>query len=70
VNWCLPPKADQARWFEKKDGLPVFGPESPIATKSECDKVGGRFEPSIFGWMVHANVFAGDDLGTIFGDHH
>jgi hypothetical protein len=23
-----------------------------------------------FGWMVHANVFAGDDLGMIFGDHH
>jgi hypothetical protein len=32
--------------------------------------VGGQFEPSIFGWMVHANVFAGDDLGTIFADHH
>lgn len=70
VNWCMPPKGEQARWLEKKNGMSVFGPESPIATKAECDKVGGQFEPSIFGWMVHANVFAGDDLGRIFGDHH
>lgn len=70
VNWCLPPRGQQARWMEKKNGMSVFGPESPIATKAECDKVGGQFEPSIFGWMVHANVFAGDDLGTIFADHH
>jgi hypothetical protein len=70
VNWCLPGGGREARWLEKKNGLPVFGPESPIATKTECDKVGGQFEASIFGWMVHANVFAGDDLATIFGDHH
>lgn len=70
VNWCLPGRGEQSRWMERKNGTPVFGPESPIASKAECDKVGGQFEPSIFGWMVHANVFAGDDLGTIFGDHH
>ncbi len=70
VNWCLPKKGDQNRWLERKNGMPVFGPESPIATKVECDKVGGQFEPTLFGWMVHANVFAGDDLGTVFGDHH
>ena len=70
VNWCLPGKNREARWLERKNGLPVFGPESPIATKAECDKVGGQFEASVFGWMVHANVFAGDDLGTIFGDAH
>lgn len=70
VNWCLPGKGEQTRWLERKSGMPVFGPESPIATKTECDKVGGQFEPSVFGWMVHANVFAGDDLGTIFGDRH
>lgn len=70
VNWCLPGKGEQNRWLEKKGGLPVFGPESPIATKAECDKVGGQFEPNLFGWMVHANVFAGDDLGTIFADRH
>jgi len=70
VNWCIPEKRQQARWAETKNGMPVFGPQSPIATRGECDKVGGRFETNVFGWMVHANVFAGDDLGTIFGDHH
>jgi hypothetical protein len=70
VNWCVPGKGQQARWTEKKDGMSVFGPESLIATKAECDKVGGQFEETVFGWMVHANVFAGDDLGTIFADHH
>lgn len=70
VNWCMPPKGEQSKWTERQNGMPLFGPESPITTKAECDKVGGKFEPTIFGWMVHANVFAGDDLGTIFADHH
>jgi hypothetical protein len=60
----------QARWLERKDGRPLFGPESPIATKAECDKAGGEFKEDVFGWMVHANVFAGDDLRAVFGHHH
>jgi len=68
VNWCLPKKGDQARWSEQRNGKPVFGPESPIATKAACDAVNGDFHPSVFGWMVHVNVFEGADLGTILGD--
>jgi hypothetical protein len=70
VNWCLPKRGEAARWTERQNGLPVFGPESPIATKAACDAVGGSFYPSLFGWMLHANVYAGDDLATIFGDDH
>ncbi len=70
VNWCLPQKGENERWVERRNGLPLFGPESPIATRGECDAVGGRFHPSLFGWMIHANVFAGDDLETIFGHDH
>ena len=70
VNWCVPGKKNQERWLEKKNGLPVFGPESAIATKAECEKAGGEFKENIFGWMVHANVFAGENLGAIFGHHH
>jgi hypothetical protein len=70
VNWCLPKKGESARWAERKDGRPVFGPESPIATQAGCDAVGGDFHPSLFGWMIHANVFEGEDLGHIFGDDH
>ena len=68
VNWCLPRKGDQTRWSEQKDGKPLFGPESPIATKAECDSVSGDFHSNVFGWMLHANVFEGHDLGSIFAD--
>jgi len=62
VNWCTPrfgPRMRE-RWRETKDGQPVFGPRSPIATEEACDAVGGRFRPRLLGWMVHV-MFAGDD---------
>jgi hypothetical protein len=70
VNWCLPPKEQPALWLERRNGMPLFGPESPIATKSECEKIGGQFHENLFGWMVHANVFLGEDLATVFGHEH
>ena len=70
VNWCLPKRGDGERWLERRDGKPVFGPESPIATKDACTAVGGNFYDAIFGWMLHANVLAGDDLAAIWGDEH
>jgi hypothetical protein len=70
VNWCVPKRGEAERWTERQNGLPVFGPESPVATKEACDAVGGNFFASPLGWMVHANVFAGDDLGSIFADDH
>jgi len=70
VNWCMPKKEEPARWIEHKNGKPVFGPASPIATKAECDTVQGDFHPNLFGWMIHANVYEGSDLATIFGDGH
>ena len=70
VNWCLPKLGDKERWMERRDGRPVFGPESPIATKEACDAVDGKFHESLLGWMIHANVFAGEDLGAIFGEEH
>jgi hypothetical protein len=70
VNWCLPRRGETARWADQRDGEPVFGPESPVATKEACDAVGGRFVPTVFGWMLHANVFVGDDPAAIWGDEH
>jgi hypothetical protein len=69
VNWCVPPRFDRDRWYETKDGRPVFGPLG-VATKQACDEAGGRFIPQAFGWMVHANVFAGNDLRSIWRDDH
>jgi hypothetical protein len=70
VNWCLPPRGEAERWSERFENVPIFGPESPVASKAQCDDVGGRFMPTVLGWMLHANVFAGDDLATVFAHEH
>jgi len=67
VAWCVPPRGARRRWAETDGGAPRFGPKSPIATRAACDAVGGVFLPRIFGWMVHANVFAGEDPAAIWG---
>jgi hypothetical protein len=70
IDWCIPPRGERQRWLERRDGMPLFGPESPIVTKAACDAVNGDFHESVFGWMVHANVMAGNDPATIWGDEH
>jgi hypothetical protein len=62
INWCLPPLSEaRRRWNETRDGQPVFGPKSSIATEEACEAVGGRFQPRLFGWMVHVMAFADGD---------
>ena len=70
VDICVPKRGDAERWTETKNGAMLFGPAGSIATKAECDAAGGRWFAQLFGWMVHANVFAGDDLAEIWGGHH
>ncbi len=69
VNWCLPPKGDPSQWQVRKNGRPVFGPLG-VTTEQECSAAGGTFEKEVFGWMVHANVFASDDPKIIWHDDH
>jgi hypothetical protein len=69
VNWCLPPKGNPSLWQMKKNDRPVFGPLG-VSTEKECEAAGGKFEPEVFGWMVHANVFASDDPRVIWHDDH
>ncbi|HUQ99757.1 MAG TPA: hypothetical protein VM166_09905 [Gemmatimonadaceae bacterium] len=69
INWCVPPRLQKERWYETKNGRPVFGPLG-VATKEECKDAGGRFIPQAFGWMLHVNVFAGNDLRSIWHDDH
>jgi hypothetical protein len=68
VNYCFP--RERNRIGEMKDGKPLFGPVGSIATKQACEAAGGVFTPQLFGWMVHANVFLGDDPNVIWGDDH
>ena len=69
VNWCIPKRSEKDRWYEMKDGRPVFGPLG-VSTEQECNGANGRFIAQAFGWMVHANVFAGNDLRSIWHDDH
>ena len=66
VNWCVPPRGEESRWTATRGGAPLFGPQSPVATRAACDSVGGVFHERIFGWMVHVNTDAGDDLERVF----
>ena len=56
VNLWIPPLGHRERWAERRNGVPVFGPASPIATEEGCAAVGGQFVPSVFGWMAHLEV--------------
>ncbi len=69
VNWCIPKRSEKDRWYETKDGRPVFGPLG-VSTERACEAANGRFIAQAFGWMVHANVFAGNDLRSIWHDDH
>lgn len=69
VNWCIPKRNAKDRWYETKNGRPIFGPLG-VATREECDAANGRFIPQAFGWMLHANTFAGNDLKSIWHDDH
>jgi hypothetical protein len=64
TNLCLPQKEQMhSADFTK------FGLKGSIATQDACDAAGGRFMPSIFGWMVHVYPYE-DGLDKIFAMHH
>ena len=64
TNLCMPPK-DQLRSADWSK----FGLRGSIATQQACDAAGGRFRPSIFGWMVHVYPYE-DSLDKVFAMHH
>jgi hypothetical protein len=68
VNFCMPASGGRERWKETRNGRFIFGPMG-VSTRGECEALGGRFLPRVFGWMVHASAFAGDDPRVIWGDH-
>jgi hypothetical protein len=64
TNLCMPPKPQfrTADWHK-------FGLRGSIATQEACDAAGGRFRPSIFGWMLHVYPYE-ESLDKIFAMHH
>jgi len=65
TNLCMPPKGQP---FQNTDRH-KFGLKGSIATSDACDAAGGRFQPVIFGWMVHVYPYE-DSLDKIYAMHH
>jgi hypothetical protein len=64
TNLCMPPRAQVRNVDWSK-----FGLKGSIATQDACNVAGGRFRPSIFGWMVHVYPYE-DSLDKVFAMHH
>ncbi len=64
TNLCMPQKGQfrNADWTK-------FGLKGSIATQEACDAASGRFQPVIFGWMVHVYPYE-DSADKIFAMHH
>jgi hypothetical protein len=64
TNLCMPPRAQlrNVDWTK-------FGLKGSIATQEACEAAGGRFRPSIFGWMMHVYPYE-SSLDKIFAMHH
>jgi hypothetical protein len=64
TNLCMPQKGQlrSADWTK-------FGLKGSIATQEGCDDANGRFQPVIFGWMVHVYPYE-DSLDKVFAMHH
>jgi hypothetical protein len=64
TNLCMPPKGQLRATDWTK-----FGLKGNIATQEACDAAGGRFQPVIFGWMVHVYPYE-DSVDKVFAMHH
>jgi hypothetical protein len=64
TNLCLPPRDQRLSADYTK-----FGLKGSIATQEACDAAGGRFMPSVFGWMVHVYPYE-DGLDKVFAMHN
>lgn len=54
VNICLAPKGQATAYLAPH---PQFGPKGSITTEDECKAAGGKFFPTLFGWMIHVYPF-------------
>ncbi len=64
TNLCMPQKGQfrNADWAK-------FGLRGSIVTQDACNAANGRFQPIIFGWMVHVYPYE-DSLDKVFAMHH
>lgn len=70
ANLCYPKDGNQARWRDTLERHPLFGTDSHISTRAECEAVGGVFTDLNGPWMIHAYPFDGDAVDAVWGDQH
>jgi hypothetical protein len=64
TNLCMPQKGQ----FRNAD-FSKFGLKGSIATQEACDAANGRFQPVIFGWMVHVYPYE-NSVDKVFAMQH
>ena len=69
TNLCLPPKGAGEQAIFPAGNVPArFGLRGTIVTEEACTAAGGRFLPTVFGWMVHVSPWEKDPR-LVWGTH-
>jgi hypothetical protein len=68
TNLCLPPRGQSQAMLPAGNVPSRFGLRGTISTESACSAAGGRFHPTVFGWMVHVSPWE-KNPGLVWGTH-
>jgi hypothetical protein len=68
TNLCLPPKGQSQAMLPAGNIPSRFGLRGTISTEAACSAAGGRFHPTVFGWMVHVSPWE-KNPALVWGTH-
>ncbi len=68
TNLCLPPRGQSQAMLPAGNAPSRFGLRGTISTESACKAAGGRFLPTVFGWMVHVSPWE-KNPALVWGTH-
>ena len=68
TNLCLPPRGQSQAMLPAGHAPSRFGLRGTIATEAACREAGGRFLPTVFGWMVHVSPWE-KNPALVWGTH-
>jgi hypothetical protein len=68
TNLCLPSRGQSQAMLPSGKAPPRFGLRGTISTEAACTAAGGRFLPTVFGWMVHVSPWE-KNPALVWGTH-
>ena len=68
TNLCLPPTGQSQAMLPAGNAPSRFGLRGTISTEAACSAAGGRFLPTVFGWMVHVSPWE-KNAALVWGTH-